>query len=137
MLKGFLLRHPELTVRTPEPTSAVRAMGFNQPVVNLFYELLKKCLDTHNFKPQQIFNVDESGLSNVAKRRAKIIAQKGRRQVGKLSSAEIGQNVTVTICFSAAGFYVPPLLIFPRARINPDFQEGTPSGSLVVCHPSG
>ncbi|XP_022166412.1 tigger transposable element-derived protein 6-like [Myzus persicae] len=136
-LKGFLLRHPELSVRIPEPTSAVRAMGFNRPVVNSFYDLLKKCYETHHFKPEQIFNVDESGLSNVAKSRAKIISQKGRRQVGKLSSAERGQNVTVTICFSASGSYIPPLLIFPRVRLNPDFEEEAPPGSLVVCHPSG
>ncbi|KAL4127467.1 hypothetical protein QTP88_011638 [Uroleucon formosanum] len=47
---------------------------------------------------EQIFNVDECGLSNVAKSRAKIISQKGRRQVGKLSSAERGQNVKIVVC---------------------------------------
>jgi len=43
----------------------------------------------------------------------------------------------VTICFSASGSYIPPLLIFPRVRLNPDFEEEAPPGSLVVCHPSG
>lgn len=67
-------------------------------MVNCFYDLLKKCYETHHFKPEQIFNVDECGLSNVAKSRAKIISQKGRRQVGKLSSAERGQNVKIVVC---------------------------------------
>ncbi|XP_022163625.1 uncharacterized protein LOC111029082 [Myzus persicae] len=136
-LKGFLNRHSELSVRAPEPTSAARAMGFNQPVVMHFYDLLKQCYDKYKFSADTIFNVDESGLSNVAKSRAKIIAHKGRKQVGKLSSAERGQNVTVTICMSASGNFIPPLMIFLRVRINPDFIDGAPPATLVVCHPSG
>lgn len=124
-------------MRAPEPTSAARAMGFNQPVVLHFYDLLRQCYDKYKFSADRIFNVDESGLSNVAKRRAKIIAHKGRKQVGKLSSSERGQNVTVTICMSASGNFIPPLMIFPRVRMNPDFIDGAPPATLVVCHPSG
>lgn len=112
-------------------------MGFNQPVVMNFYELLRQCYDKYKFSADRVFNVDESGLSNVAKSRAKIIAHKGRKQVGKLSSAERGQNVTVTICMSASGNFIPPLMIFPRVRMNPDFIDGAPPATIVVCHPSG
>jgi len=112
-------------------------MGFNQPVVMQFYDLLKQYYNKYKFSADGIFNVDESGLSNVAKSRAKIIAHEGRKQVGKLSSAERGQNVTVTICMSASGNFIPPLMIFPRVRMNPDFIDGAPPATLVVCHPSG
>jgi len=66
-------------VCAPEPTSAARAMGFNQSVVMHFYDLLRQCYDKYKCSADRIFNVDESGLSNVAKCRAKIIALKGRK----------------------------------------------------------
>lgn len=112
-------------------------MGFNKPVVQSFYKLLIECIQKHNFGPDRIYNVDETGLSCVAKSQGKIIATKGRKQVGKLSSAERGQNVTATICFSASGHYVPPLLIFPRKRLLPSFLDGAPPSSYGVAHPSG
>lgn len=45
--------------------------------------------------------------------------------------------VTAEICISAAGNYIPPLLIFPRTRAQETFSTGLPPDSVVVCHPSG
>ena len=36
-MQGFLQRHPELVIRTPEPTSLGRAVGFNEPRVRQFF----------------------------------------------------------------------------------------------------
>lgn len=108
-------------------------MGFNKPVVDSFYNLLASCMKKHSYPPDRIYNVDETGLSCVAKSQGKIIAVKGR----KLSSAERGQNVTATICFSAAGHYIPPLLIYPRKRLAPTFLTGAPPSTYGVAHPSG
>ncbi|CAH1969809.1 unnamed protein product [Acanthoscelides obtectus] len=66
-LKGFLRRHQNLSVRTPEATSAARAMGFNKVVVGQFFGLLTKLMDDYNFRPTRIYNVDETGLTTVPK----------------------------------------------------------------------
>ncbi|XP_060845906.1 uncharacterized protein LOC132925532 [Rhopalosiphum padi] len=111
-------------------------MRFNKPAVDSFYNLLASCMKKHSFPPDRIYNVDETGLTCVAKSQGKITAVKGRKQVGKLSSAERGQNVTATICFSAAKHYVPLLLIYPRKRLAPTFLTGTPPSTYGVTHPS-
>ncbi|XP_062711772.1 uncharacterized protein LOC134289633 [Aedes albopictus] len=38
---------------------------------------------------------------------------------------------------SAAGMYVPPMLIFPRVRMNDELKIGAPAGTLFRAHPSG
>lgn len=38
-LNGFLKRHPEITPKTAEATSAARARGFNREVVGKFFDM--------------------------------------------------------------------------------------------------
>lgn len=136
-MKGFLKRHTQLSIRKPEPTSAARTMGFNKVAVGKFYQLLGEILDQHTFTPDKIFNCDETGISVVSKTKSKIIAMKGRKQVGALSSAERGENVTVEICFNAAGIYMPPFIIFPRQRMKAELLDHGPPGTTAECSPRG
>ena len=134
---SFMKRHPSLTLRTPEKTSFARASCFNKVVVGKFYTLLEELMSTYQFSPSRIYNVDESGISAVPNYIPKVISQKGRKQVGGLVSAERGETVTCVFCCNAAGNFIPPLLIFPRKKINLELREGCPPDTLAVFHPSG
>ena len=61
---GFTPRH-NLSVRSPEPTSLGRASAFNKFTVKEFFNNLAKALNEYKFTAQQIFNVDETGLTTV------------------------------------------------------------------------
>ena len=38
---------------------------------------------------------------------------------------------------NVTGSFVPPLFIFPRQRMKAELIDGSPPGSICVCHPSG
>ncbi|XP_055918616.1 uncharacterized protein LOC129950719 [Eupeodes corollae] len=103
----------------------------------IFFQLLEECIKKYGFLSNRIFNVDETGITTVAKSLGKILATKGRKQVGSLSSSERGQLLTVEICMSADGSYMPPMFIFPRKRMKVELMDGTPPNSWGECNQSG
>ncbi|KAK4883408.1 hypothetical protein RN001_006727 [Aquatica leii] len=67
-----------------------RACAFNRPVVTKFFRLLKTVYDKTQFPARCIFNLDETLLSTVPARNCKILAKRGKKQVGRVVSAERG-----------------------------------------------
>lgn len=134
---SFMSRHSELKLRTPEKTSVARAYGFNKQSVNSYFNLLTKLIDKYHFSPSNIYNVDETGITSVPNTVPKVISIKGKKQVGSIVSAERGETVTCVLCCNAAGYFVPPLMIFPRKKNNLEFVKNTPPDTKIICHPSG
>lgn len=126
-LRLFMKRHPELSLRAPTSTSVARAVGFNKPQCLRYFENLAKLLDTYDFPPHAIYNMDETGISTVPNKSPKVISTKGKRCVNKISSAERGINVTLV---NAAGNFIPPAFIFPRKRMKPELLDGAPPSSI-------
>ena len=135
-LKGFFARFPDLSIRIPQGTNLSRAIGFNKPKVQQFFTLYKQILEQRQFLPSQIWNMDETGITNVHKP-GKIIASKGVKQVSKMTSGERGSTVTVICAMSSAGTYLPPMMIFPRKRMVDALMIGAPPQSLGCCSDSG
>ena len=136
--KGFLNRHPEISLRAPEPTSIARATGFNSPQVERFFQLLRTLYVKHGFRACDLYNCDETGFQTSAYRPPKVVSLKGKRQVGVVASAERGRTVTAICCCNAIGQFVPPALIFPCKKMNdPRLLDATPPGTKGMCSPTG
>lgn len=136
-LRNFLRRNPSLSLRKPQSMALARAKGFSKASVNLFYDLLEPELKRVGMKPNKVYNVDETGITVVQSRRSKILAVKGKKQIGTLSAQERGALMTVVTCMSPAGIFVPPLIVFPRKNMKPELLNGCPPGTIAKCHKSG
>lgn len=134
---SFKARHPELTYREPQATSLARVKGFNKENVYEFFDILQKIVEENAIDATRIFNVDESGVSTVQTKCKKVLAQRGKKQVGAVSSGERGVNTTIVCCTSASGSYVPPMIIFKRKQWTDQLKIGAPPGSVVTISDSG
>ena len=136
-VKGFLKRHPEVVVRKPENLSMARVEAMNRNNFEKFYDNLSELIGKTHYPPHRIYNVDETGISPVVPGR-KILAEKGSKRVGRVSSSEKGKTTTVVGCVNAAGDAVPPMVIFGgRKRMKPELLKGTPIGTTGAVSDSG
>lgn len=133
---SFKNRHPNISLRIPESTSLNRITSFNESEVNIFFNNLKLLQEEHNFVSERMFNVDETGITNVHKN-SKILARKGLKQVGKVTSGERGTTTTVVCSFSAGGTYIPPMFIFKRKRMAGQLMKGCNSNMIATVSDSG
>lgn len=133
---SFITRHPEISLRQPEATSMARAKGFSKDQVKKFFDVLTVIVDENKLDGTVIFNMDETALSTVQKPQ-KVLAKRGKHQVGAITSGERGTNTTGICCMSAAGMFVPPMLIFRRLRFKDELTRGAPVGCQFACTESG
>ena len=131
-LQEFLQRHPTISVQNPKATSLSSAVGFNKPNVMKFFELLKSELCKHPYSADRVWNA-----VTTVQVPGKVLARKGQKQVGRITSAERGGNITVICAVNAAGTYVPPMLIFKKKCMTQLLMAGTPVGSVGYARASG
>lgn len=130
-VSGFRKRNPSISLRKPSATSISRVVGFNKEEVDLFFNNLDTLMDKYHFAASRVFNMDETGISSVQKP-GHILAPKGQKQVGGVTSWERGRNITAVCAFSASGIYVPPMFIYPRKRMTPLLERGASGSTLQM-----
>ncbi|KAJ8937365.1 hypothetical protein NQ314_011911 [Rhamnusium bicolor] len=133
---SFMKRNKQLSIRCAQSTSLSRATNFNTTNVNMFFDNLARVMDREHFEAKDIYNLDETGITTVQKP-DRIVAKKGMRQVGALTSAERGTLVTVTIAVNAIGNSTPPMFVFPRLRYQDQFVRDGPVGCIGAGNASG
>ena len=131
---GFMERHPNLSLKTPEGMSIARAIGFNKRAVDLFFGLYGSIMEQYHFQPDRIFNIDESALSTVMKP-CKVVCERGAPVASQISQ-EKGVTMTFVGIISAAGTTLPPVFILPRKRWCDSFMRNTIHGSKGIVTPA-
>ncbi|KAF2886070.1 hypothetical protein ILUMI_20103 [Ignelater luminosus] len=111
-------------------------MGFNKPVVNMFFDKYKQLHQRFHFGPQNIYNIDETELTTV-QGSIKVLATTGQKQVGQITSTERGTLTTMCRTINTLGNSIPPVLVFPWVHYKDFMIKGAPHGTLGAATPSG
>ncbi|GAA6089982.1 histone-lysine N-methyltransferase PRDM9-like isoform X1 [Tachysurus ichikawai] len=85
---------------------------------------------------EDIWNMDETGITTV-QNPENIVARKGVKQVGAVTSAEQGTLITVACAVNALGNSIPPMFIFPQKKIHPSITSNGPPGCIGTADGSG
>lgn len=133
----FVQRHPNLSLRTPAPLSFVRAMATDNECLNQYFDLLQKTLKDNDIfdKATSIFNCDESGLPLNPKSQ-KVVVEAGSKNPHHLTGSTKNQ-ITVLACSSAAGYALPPFVVFDRKNLNLKLTEGEVPGTVYGLSSNG
>ena len=125
---SFLKRWPNLKVAKPQKLSAIRAKSASRETLDKYYKELGTILTKHNLrnKPQNIFNIDETGVST-EHNPPKVVCNSNTKLQNITSPRS--SNVTIIAAGNALGNSVPPYYVFPGQRWNPDFLSGACPGA--------
>ncbi|XP_065124996.1 uncharacterized protein [Paramisgurnus dabryanus] len=133
---SFMKRNPRLSVRSPQATSLSRATSFNRANVELFFNRLREVIDKNGFDGSDIWNVDETSVTTV-QAPSRVVARRGVKQVGAMTSGERGTLVSVAYAVQALGNTIPPFFVFPRKNFKDHFVQSGPLGSAGSANSSG
>ena len=134
---SFKHRHPKLTLRTAAPVSYARLVASDPEIINNYYNLLELTLSENDLldKPAQIFNIDETGMP-LDPSPPSVIARRGQKHPSAVGSGDKTQ-ITVLSCCSAAGYALPPFVIFDRKSLKPELTVGEVPGTVYGLSSKG
>ena len=125
--RQFLKRQKDLSLRRGDNTSNTRMDAINSESISQYFKFLKETLEQNKLmnSPQQIYNVDETGVPLDPS----VVTATGSKKVRVRSTGKKGQ-VTVVACGNASGQVLPPMLIFDAKKLYHEWtREEVPGTS--------
>ncbi len=134
--ESFKRRNPDIVLRKPEPVSKYRADCCTPEVLERYFEELESTLVENEIidKPAQLFNM-ESGFP-LDPKSPSIACRRGQRHPSSITSGDKTQ-ITVLGCCNAAGYAMPPFVIFKRKTLKPELTMGEVPGTMYGLSSSG
>ena len=128
---NFMKRH-NLTQRLADNVKAAR-VGVTADEINEFFDNLE--ISLKDVPAENIFNFDETNFADNPKPK-RVIVKRGKRRVEtKIEHSK--QSFSVMFCGSAAGVYLPPMVIYKAKNRYTGWEEGGIPGAKYDATDSG
>jgi hypothetical protein len=133
----FVKRHPNLSYRYSKRYNYERAKNEDPKVIQAWFDLVQKTILQYGITSADIYNFDETGFAMGLTATAKVITR--AEYCGKRALLQPGNRewVTVIECISAAGYALPPYIIFKHKSLNLAWAEGLPQDWILDNSPNG
>ena len=120
---GFIKRFPDLSIQKPKKREISRVKSTNEVNMKNYFIELEKILTKYDLKnkPEQIWKIDETGIS-LDHNPPKIVAAKGERPY--VVTAGHSANTTVIAAGNALGETIPPYVIYKGQRLTEELTKG-------------
>lgn len=133
----FIARHPELASVRPRSIDAVRVKDTSPERLQRWFDDLEKVWTEFNIKPENAYNMDESGFAIGEKEAGRCIINATIRQQFQ---AKPGRQewVSVVECICTDGTVIPPLVIFKAEKLSTQWIPASVHGSWrFTCNSKG
>ena len=133
----FMERWPKLALRKGDALAQPRANAVTETNVHQYYSPLEKTMQENDILncPSRVYNMDESGMP-LDHKPPKVVVPKGTKKVHCRTSGNKAQ-ITILACGNAAGYVIPPMVIFEGKRLNPEWTKGEVPNTLYGMSEKG
>jgi hypothetical protein len=136
-IRHFLKRHPEVKTRFSRRYDYKRAICEDPKIIRPWFDQVKRTIAEHGILDEDIYNVDETGFAMGLIATAKVIT--GAETRGRPFLIQPGQREWVTSIetISAAGWVLPPFIIFKGENKRLGWFENAIPGQRIDTSPNG
>lgn len=129
-------RNPNISLRASATLSVARTKTTDPEMLSRYFNLLERIFAENdlNGKPNHIFNMVESGVP-LDPKSPLVVAERGSA-VTSIGSGNKSQ-VTIVACVSAAGFCMPPMVIWNRKVLVLELTQGEVDGTMYNLSGNG
>jgi hypothetical protein len=134
---NYVKRHPLLSSRFSKRYNYERAKCEDPKVIMEWFNLVEKTILQFGIDPDDVYNFDETGFAMGLTATAKVISRSeyyGRRALLQPGNREW---VTVIECTNAAGWALPPCVIFKGKVFIESWFDGLPEDWRFEVSPNG
>ena len=125
----FCKRHSALSLRMAEQLSHVWSVCSSADRFNKYFDLLEQTLEENSLisRPSQVFNCDKTSML-LDPKPLKVVVKHPRA----VTSGNKAQITDLASC-NAAGYVIPPFVIYDRKTLKPEMCEGEVLGLCTGC----
>ena len=116
-LSRFYLRHPEIEGVYARQLENARYKAINLEGVERWFAAVQELFFEHNYAPEDIYNMDESGFSVGASQTTRTLINIREKSSWKRIQGR-QEWITAIECVRASGEALPPLVIFKAKHLN-------------------